>query len=122
MTAGHAASTRQIGPNMCHLCGMEEASACCLSSPSSYPEHSIFRRCVLSYSISFVIGSRPCATAWFYAMAQLHIRHETAMISCKESGNVPAFHVADASNPITGGKGAVPQAKDAVHWMKGASP
>src|SRR6266571_8444379 len=35
-----------------------------------------------------------------------------AMIACKESGNVAEHHFADASKPITGGKGAVQNVKD----------
>ncbi len=35
-----------------------------------------------------------------------------AMIACKESGNVVEHHFADASKPITGGKGAVQNVKD----------
>ena len=35
-----------------------------------------------------------------------------AITSCKQSGNEPAHHFADAGKPITGGKGAVQIAQD----------
>ncbi len=47
-----------------------------------------------------------------------------AIIACTETGNIVEYHFADASKPITGGKGAVQHVKDCdiSPWLKpGAS-
>lgn len=43
-----------------------------------------------------------------------------AMIACKETGNIVEYHFADASKPITGGKGAVQNKSIATHLYVGS--